>query len=153
MVAPTVRVSSFITRKNRKIFFFLLTNIKKNICIFNNRLKKQAGILAYATAGIIPPMSNTSMEVHCALNESKTIYPFRFRVHTHGLGRLVTGYRVRNNNEWTMLGQKSPLLPQFFYPIFNTEPILPGDIIASRCFMESNRTTETNIGLVKYSLF
>lgn len=100
------------------------------------------------TQGIIPPMSDEYMETHCRIQENKIIYPFAFRTHTHALGKLVTGYRVRDRSEWTLLGKRDPMLPQMFYPVANTEPILHGDIMAARCTMHSERTRPTYIGFV-----
>lgn len=97
---------------------------------------------------MIPPMSVEHMETSCSINENKVIHPFAFRVHTHALGKVVTGYRIRNGN-WTLLGRRDPLKPQMFYPVNNTEPIEQGDILAARCTMQSNRNQTTYVGYVK----
>lgn len=102
------------------------------------------------TAGVIPGMLFDQpriehMETHCQIDENKKIHPFAFRVHTHSLGKVVSGYRVRNG-EWTILGRRDPMKPQMFYPVNNTEPILPGDTLAARCTMLSNRERPTYIG-------
>lgn len=95
--------------------------------------------------GEIPSMSTEHMEASCSMVENKTIHPFAFRVHTHSLGKVVTGYRIRNG-KWTLLGRRDPLKPQMFYPIKNTEPIVEGDIVASRCTMQSDRQRITYVG-------
>lgn len=111
-----------------------------------------AGVFLLGTAGSIPPMSVEHMEVACELTEKKTIYPFAYRVHTHSLGKVVTGYRVRSDSKgqqhWTELGKRDPLTPQMFYPIENREAIIQGDTLAARCTMQSNRTRVTEIGYV-----
>lgn len=112
---------------------------------FPFRLSKQAGVLLLGTDGIIPPMRVEHLETLCPIDENKVIYPFAFRVHTHELGKVVSGYRIRNK-QWTLLGRRDPLKPQMFYPINNTEPILEGDILAARCTMSSDRETPTRIG-------
>lgn len=113
-------------------------------------MNKQAGVLLLGTGGSIPPMKIEHMETVCDIRENKTIYPFAYRTHTHSLGRVVSGYRVKvdeqGHNNWTLLGKRDPLTPQMFYPVESTEPIRQGDRLAARCTMESNRNTVTNIG-------
>ena len=114
-------------------------------------MRKQAGVLLLGTSGKIGPMRTEHMEVVCDINEKKTIYPFAYRTHTHSLGKVVSGYRVRANqltgdDEWTLLGKRDPMTPQMFYPVMNTEPIQQFDRLAARCTMESHRTTVTKIG-------
>lgn len=108
-------------------------------------MHKQAGVLLLGTAGMIPPMSIQHMETTCSIDEDKVIHPFAFRVHTHSLGKVVTGYRIRDG-KWTMIGRRDPMKPQMFYPVNNTEPIVFGDIMAARCTMQSNRRRVTFIG-------
>lgn len=45
------------------------------------------------------------------------IHPFAFRVHTHGLGRVVSGWKVTADQTWTLLGKRDPQLPQMFEEI------------------------------------
>lgn len=107
-------------------------------------------MLLLGTMGVIQPMSVEHLEVACEISENKTIYPFAYRVHTHSLGKLVAGYRVRadskGKDQWTQLGKRDPMQPQMFYPIDNREPIVPGDTLAARCTMESQRQRVTEIG-------
>lgn len=113
-------------------------------------MTKQAGVLLLGTGGYIPPMKVEHMETLCDIRENKTIHPFAYRTHTHSLGRVVSGYQVRvdeqGTDHWTRLGKRDPLTPQMFYPVESTAPILYKDRLAARCTMESNRNTITNIG-------
>lgn len=113
-------------------------------------MPKLAGVLLLGTAGAIPGMKTEHMEVSCTINEKKTIYPFAYRTHTHALGKVVSGYRVRQddlgNDKWTVLGKRDPLTPQMFYPTLSKEPIKYGDKVAARCTMESHRNKTTYIG-------
>jgi len=52
----------------------------------------------------------------CRYKDKTVMHPFAFRTHTHSLGVRVLGYRVRNGT-WTLLGEKSPQIPQAFYPV------------------------------------
>ncbi|XP_046416294.1 peptidylglycine alpha-hydroxylating monooxygenase [Neodiprion fabricii] len=108
--------------------------------------KKLAGVLLLGTSGKIPPKSTEYMESACTLHEDKTIYPIAYRTHTHSLGRVVSGYVIKPENEWLELGKRDPLSPQMFYPVHKKIPITRGDTLAARCTMESNRTTWTHIG-------
>ena len=63
----------------------------------------------------------------------KVIHPFAFRVHTHGLGQVVSGWKVKNKREWALLGKEDPQLPQMFYPVSdNTTSLTKGETIAAR---------------------
>ncbi|XP_050539819.1 peptidylglycine alpha-hydroxylating monooxygenase isoform X1 [Daktulosphaira vitifoliae] len=115
------------------------------------QLKKQAGVYLLATNGKIPPHSIEHMETACSMFEpGKIIHPFAYRTHTHELGKVVTGYRVRTDNKgiekWDILGKRDPLTPQMFYPIENNVTIEFGDRLAARCTMENTRDTVTKIG-------
>ncbi len=52
------------------------------------RLPKLAGVLLMGTGGRIMPHSTESMETSCRIEEDKEIHPFRFRTHTHELGKF-----------------------------------------------------------------
>lgn len=94
-------------------------------------------MLQLISGGYIPPMTTENMEIHCELNENKTIYPFAFIAHTHSHGVMEVGYHVRNLSQWTIIGKRDPRLPQGFFPTVSQEPIRPGDILAARCTMEN----------------
>lgn len=100
---------------------------------------------------MIAPMKTEYMETVCTIKEKgKTIYPFAYRTHTHNLGKVVSGWKVRTDengqDHWTLLGKRDPLTPQMFYPVSNYEPIKEGDRLAARCTMVSERRTYTYIG-------
>ncbi|XP_023379368.1 peptidyl-glycine alpha-amidating monooxygenase isoform X10 [Pteropus vampyrus] len=74
------------------------------------------------------------------------MHVFAYRVHTHHLGKVVSGYRVRNG-QWTLIGRQSPQLPQAFYPVEHPVDVSFGDILAARCvFTGEGRTEATRIG-------
>ncbi|XP_054345023.1 peptidyl-glycine alpha-amidating monooxygenase isoform X12 [Pongo pygmaeus] len=74
------------------------------------------------------------------------MHVFAYRVHTHHLGKVVSGYRVRNG-QWTLIGRQSPQLPQAFYPVEHPVDISFGDLLAARCvFTGEGRTEATHIG-------
>lgn len=118
--------------------------------LFFFSMNKLAGVLLMGTAGMIPPMAVEHMETACEISENKTIHPIAYRTHTHSLGKVVSGYRIRSDDRgmhhWTLLGKRDPLTPQMFYPVENSEPIVKGDFIAARCTMESHRQRITEIG-------
>lgn len=109
-------------------------------------MNKLAGVILLGTGGSIPPRKTEHMEASCRINENKTIHPFAFRVHTHSLGKVVSGYVVKPNYEWIEIGKKNPLAPQMFYPVTNKVSITYGDILAARCTMTNTRERITNIG-------
>ena len=94
---------------------------------------KTAGVYFSGTNGRIPGSSTTHMEASCTLTEDLVLHPFAFRVHTHRLGRVVSGFKVQNGNQWTLIGKEDPQLPQMFYPTKDTKTTLTkGDTFAAR---------------------
>ncbi|KAI1905165.1 hypothetical protein AGOR_G00013330 [Albula goreensis] len=95
---------------------------------------------------VIPPGNKvTNADIACSY-KSYPMYPFAFRTHTHRLGKVVSGYRVRDG-KWTLIGRQSPQLPQAFYPASNQMDIRYGDKLAARCvFTGEGKTTSTYIG-------
>ncbi|XP_006900741.1 PREDICTED: peptidyl-glycine alpha-amidating monooxygenase isoform X6 [Elephantulus edwardii] len=74
------------------------------------------------------------------------MHVFAYRVHTHHLGKVVSGYRVRNG-QWAIIGRQSPQLPQAFYPVEHPVDVSFGDLLAARCvFTGEGRTEATHIG-------
>ncbi|XP_075397437.1 peptidyl-glycine alpha-amidating monooxygenase isoform X9 [Tenrec ecaudatus] len=74
------------------------------------------------------------------------MHVFAYRVHTHHLGKVVSGYRLRNG-QWTLIGRQSPQLPQAFYPVEHPVDVSFGDVLAARCvFTGEGRTEATHIG-------
>uniref|UniRef100_A0A8D3AFU2 Peptidylglycine alpha-amidating monooxygenase n=1 Tax=Scophthalmus maximus TaxID=52904 RepID=A0A8D3AFU2_SCOMX len=87
----------------------------------------------------------TNGDVACDYT-SYPIYPFAFRTHTHHLGKVVSGYRIRGG-KWSLIGRQSPQLPQAFYPANQEMDVKYGDTLAARCvFTGEGRTSKTYIG-------
>lgn len=108
--------------------------------------KKTAGVYLVAPNGVIAPTSITYMEAACTFQESATLHPFAFRVHTHKLGKVVSGYRVRGGI-WTEIGRRNPQKPQMFYPVQDSSlDIQKGDVIAARCTMQNPGQQTVEIG-------
>jgi len=108
---------------------------------------KRAGVYFLGTGGMIPAQGTTYMESACKLNTDLDIHPFAFRTHTHALGRVVSGWKVSPNMEWSLIGKKDPQLPQMFYPVEDPDMVIRrGDTLAARCTMVSYRDRITWIG-------
>ena len=108
---------------------------------------KSAGVLFLGTNGRYPAQTTTNSEVACSLKEDKVIHPFAFRVHTHGLGRVVSGWKVVNKREWTLLGKEDPQLPQMFYPVDDKAVTLTkNEVVAARCTMVNHRDHAVWVG-------
>ncbi|MEE6459901.1 hypothetical protein FKM82_000764 [Ascaphus truei] len=113
-------------------------------------LEKQpliAGIyLMMSVDTVIPPGENAVDSDIACIYRRPTMHPFGYRVHTHRLGQVVSGYRIRNG-KWKLIGRQSPQLPQAFYPVEHPLDVSYGDILAARClFTGKGRTTKTYIG-------
>ncbi|XP_036266812.1 peptidyl-glycine alpha-amidating monooxygenase isoform X9 [Pipistrellus kuhlii] len=95
---------------------------------------------------VIPPGEKVvNSDISCHYN-NYPMHVFAYRVHTHHLGKVVSGYRVRNG-QWALIGRQSPQLPQAFYPVEHPVDVSFGDILAARCvFTGEGRTEATHIG-------
>ncbi|XP_012944541.1 probable peptidylglycine alpha-hydroxylating monooxygenase 1 [Aplysia californica] len=108
--------------------------------------KKQAGVYLMVTGGYIAPHTVDYFETACPFQENIEIVPFAFRTHAHSLGRVISGYRVRDG-EWAEIGRKDPRLPEMFYNVTTQGlTIKKGDILAARCTMENGLDHEVAIG-------
>ncbi|XP_059165122.1 probable peptidylglycine alpha-hydroxylating monooxygenase 1 [Physella acuta] len=107
---------------------------------------KEAGVYLMVTDGVIRAHTTEYFEVACEMPEDIEIIPFAYRTHAHTLGRVISGYRVRDG-KWTEIGRKDPRLPEMFYNVTNPGiTIKKGDILAARCTMENTLDHDVAIG-------
>ncbi|CAB4068234.1 PHM [Lepeophtheirus salmonis] len=112
---------------------------------------KTAAVLFTSTrSGRIPSGSETWMDVACIFKDDDVIiHPFAFRVHTHALGRVVSGYKVENQGKtWTLLGKEILSFHKCFIST-NNITMRKGDTLATRCTMVNDRDTAVWIGATK----
>uniref|UniRef100_A0A0B7AQ08 peptidylglycine monooxygenase n=1 Tax=Arion vulgaris TaxID=1028688 RepID=A0A0B7AQ08_9EUPU len=110
---------------------------------------KQAGVYLMLTDGFIPAHSIEYFETACEFEEDIEIVPFAYRTHAHGLGRVISGYRIRDG-KWTEIGRKDPRLPEMFYNTTNPDiTVRRGDILAARCTMENTLEHDVAVGLTQ----
>ncbi|XP_785956.3 peptidylglycine alpha-hydroxylating monooxygenase [Strongylocentrotus purpuratus] len=106
----------------------------------------KAGVYFMGSDGEIPGKSkDVHLETACEY-EGPTLHAFAYRVHTHKLGQVVSGYRIRDEF-WTEIGKRSPQLPQMFNPITKDIEFQSGDTLAARCTFASDRDETTYIGM------
>uniref|UniRef100_A0A672HE35 Peptidylglycine alpha-amidating monooxygenase n=1 Tax=Salarias fasciatus TaxID=181472 RepID=A0A672HE35_SALFA len=137
----------FKVGKKSKIYHFVLQIHYGDISAFKGDQPFTAGIyLLMSVDTVIPPGKTvTNADIACDY-ASSPMYPFAFRTHTHRLGKVVSGYRVRDG-KWSLIGRQSPQLPQAFYPATKDVVVESGDTLAARCvFTGEGRTSETRIG-------
>ena len=102
---------------------------------------KSAGVYYTLSNGRMPSETVTNVEAACKLQTNKQIHPFAFRVHTHELGTVVSGWKVSPDMKWTLLGKMDPQMPQMFYQVAdNTTTMANGDRLASRCTMDNYKS-------------
>ncbi|CAL1535410.1 unnamed protein product [Lymnaea stagnalis] len=107
---------------------------------------KTAAVYLLGTGGEIPQHSIEYFETACTIQEDVEIVPFAYRTHAHALGRVISGYRIRNG-EWTEIGRKDPRLPEMFYNVTSSGiTVKKGDILAARCTMENTLDHTVQIG-------
>jgi len=111
----------------------------------DKEMPRTAGVLLLGTGGSMPAHSTTYFETACAVEDQREVHPFAFRTHTHSMGRVVSGWRVRGE-EWTLIGKKDPQLPQMFYPLEEPLILVAGDNVAARCTMVNTRDRVTEVG-------
>ncbi|GFO35718.1 peptidyl-glycine alpha-amidating monooxygenase [Plakobranchus ocellatus] len=112
----------------------------------HHRPPMQAGYLVLYDVGPIPPHKKAvEVDSYCKYTRKYPIYPIGFRTHSHELGYVTSGYRIRDG-KWTEIGRMSPQLPQTFYEVSNPGmEIKEGDELASRCTMNSVARDEVTV--------
>uniref|UniRef100_A0A8C4KNT8 peptidylglycine monooxygenase n=1 Tax=Dromaius novaehollandiae TaxID=8790 RepID=A0A8C4KNT8_DRONO len=115
--------------------------------VLNYRQPLIAGMYLMMSVNTVIPPGEKVVDADIACHYKRfPMHLFAYRVHTHRLGKVVSGYRVRNG-QWTLIGRQSPQLPQAFYPVEHPVDVHFDDILAARCvFSGEGRTTETHIG-------
>ncbi|KAI8736085.1 alpha-amidating enzyme precursor 2, partial [Biomphalaria glabrata] len=76
------------------------------------------------------------VDISCTFMMDKSIFPFAFRTHAHGLGTVITGYQY--NGTYHKIGKGNPQWPQAFYPVKEVIEVKPGDALAVRCTYNSS---------------
>uniref|UniRef100_A0A803Y2Y1 Peptidylglycine alpha-amidating monooxygenase n=1 Tax=Meleagris gallopavo TaxID=9103 RepID=A0A803Y2Y1_MELGA len=117
------------------------------IWVLNYRQPLIAGMYLMMSVNTVIPPGEKVVDADIACHYKRfPMHLFAYRVHTHRLGKVVSGYRVRNG-QWTLIGRQSPQVPQAFYPVEHPVDVSYDDILAARCvFSGEGRTTETHIG-------
>lgn len=101
-------------------------------------------LLLADSAEIPPHKKKFHVDVNCRFESSFPIHPFAFRVHTHKLGTVVTGYKFSlQNNSWTFLSKGNPQWPQAFYPLNHINSVTSSDVLAARCTYDSSRMNKS----------
>ncbi|GAB6032429.1 hypothetical protein CHUAL_011067 [Chamberlinius hualienensis] len=109
-----------------------------------------AGIfLLVAGSTVIPPHKEKVYgDINCVFTSNTPIHAFAYRVHTHSLGVVVTGYRVSQQTmKYVQIAKGNPQWPQAFYPMSQLYTIRKNDYLAARCTFNSTlRDATTEIG-------
>ncbi|XP_059168734.1 peptidyl-glycine alpha-amidating monooxygenase B-like isoform X2 [Physella acuta] len=102
-----------------------------------------AGIFLLADSFFSIPKGNPAypVDISCKFPMEKSIVPFAYRTHAHGLGRVITGYQY--NGTYHTIGKGNPQWPQTFYPVQEKIEIKPGDSLAARCTYDSTSMDRT----------
>ncbi|KAG8187615.1 hypothetical protein JTE90_027026 [Oedothorax gibbosus] len=112
-----------------------------------NKVTKTAGVYLLGTNGMIRAGEEEHFESACKIEEPVVMHPFAFRTHTHGLGKVVTGYKIDKDGKWHLIGKHDPQEPQMFYPVKDNKLVVEyGDVLAARCTMYNFRDVDTYVG-------
>ncbi|KAF0031887.1 hypothetical protein F2P81_016442 [Scophthalmus maximus] len=121
------------------------TKLPKDVGFKVGKSSRMSNFVLQIHYGDVGAFRVTNGDVACDYT-SYPIYPFAFRTHTHHLGKVVSGYRIRGG-KWSLIGRQSPQLPQAFYPANQEMDVKYGDTLAARCvFTGEGRTSKTYIG-------
>ena len=121
--------------------------------------EKSAGLVSVHVTTHLPPLSQTYQDGGCRIAEPKLLRPLSYIVHTHARGQVVSLWRVRRDqggpgrgrDRWTLIGKKSPLAPQSFYPVEDPAlDLVEGDRLAVRCTMLNLSSRTVRQGLASY---
>jgi len=106
-----------------------------------------AGIYLIGTNDILVPAHKKGYGIgSCVNNVEAKLNVFAFRTHAHGLGKVLTAYRIRDGKS-KMIGKGNPKWPEAFYKrVGKNIDLESGDKLMARCDYVSNRNKETVCG-------
>jgi len=121
------------------------------ISFTNEPQPKTAATLLLVTGGSIANQARENLEAACVIDEDVEMHPISFRVHTHRHGEKVSGWVVNEDqngvDQWSLLGERSPQLPQIFESVKNSSMVIKqGDVLASRCSINNNENHRIDVG-------
>lgn len=101
---------------------------------------KFGGMMVFAGADFhVPPDTPAlNVTVSCIYEQEQPLHFFAYRVHTHDLGKRVTG-QLHTTNQSTphTLADRSPQRPQIFTPLAEPTTILQGTEVEATCEYDS----------------
>lgn len=107
---------------------------------------RPAALIEVSASGLVG-RGVAQLETGLLLLENITIHPLAYHVHTHGLGIMVSVWKVDPSNNWTLIAKRSPQLPQHFVQVEDSSLSLSaGDAIAIRCTYHNNRKSTIKTG-------
>ncbi|KAI8733807.1 alpha-amidating enzyme precursor 2, partial [Biomphalaria glabrata] len=86
-----------------------------------------ASFLTDLSGLVVTPRQVYPVDISCTFRMDKSIFPFAYRTHSHGLGRVITGYQ--HNGSYHKIGKGNPQWPQAFYPVNDIIEVKPGDAL------------------------
>jgi len=109
--------------------------------------KYYAGIYLIGSSDIYVPPHGKGYGIGSCVNDvNAKLNVFAFRTHAHGLGKVVTAYRVRDGKS-KMIGKGDPLWPEAFYKrVGDVITLQRGDKLMARCDYVSSRDVATFCG-------
>jgi len=115
---------------------------------------RSAGMLSVHVMTNVPALARSYQDGGCRVAERVVLNPFRYLVHTHAFGQLVSVWRVhsrRGKDEWKLIGKASPQAAQTFRKV--SDPglrLVEGDRVATRCVMLNMGAARVRQGLASY---
>ncbi|XP_041360498.1 peptidylglycine alpha-hydroxylating monooxygenase-like [Gigantopelta aegis] len=96
--------------------------------------------------GYIPPMTSSfTSDSACLWGSSKMALLIGHRIHTHGLGYWVSGYRYRDGY-WKPIAAGRPQDPEDVIPTKSVTLLREGDALTARCYYQNTRPYRVNFG-------
>lgn len=117
------------------------------VTLRSTRPLRESGVALLGNTGKIPPkVSGYYTDSACVWSFNTTVQILTYSVHTHSLGKAISGYLYRNNT-WIEIGRADPSYPERLMDIsFKNLYIAPGDIVASRCTYENPKDRYVEFG-------
>ena len=109
---------------------------------------RSSSVLVIVTGGRIPASTYQFVEGVCHIVEPVILNVVAFRVHTHATGLSVTGYKVSKDKQWSLIGRRSPKMPQSYNLLEKPLTLEQGDSVAVRCIHNNTQDHAIAIGCV-----
>lgn len=99
-----------------------------------NENRRSASAIWYKSmGGYIEASGPSKTEVACRVEDPIKMYVYSIRIHTHGMGKIVSVWKISKDKKWSMMARADPWIVGPVALTSNNITLEQGDVVAARC--------------------